>query len=593
MYQMLKALLRGLRKPPQQPRLNQPPDESRSPTHRAHGLPGGVSAATQVTTQEPTGPDSPNSLLWSPIPSGSTQEALFFSPDSSQDSIRNLLETFTSYDRCFPLREVSDWADGDVDVEELRRVFAGDGRFLLLSESGWGPELFLPKRTLFGWWVSFNKKLAIIGKSRLSSTNLTGSLNSLRFEGRWFNPPKGLLEYGERFGLVASAWSSGSFVFPLAQIGQHLPIPSARIVTANYFSDKFRETPPQPRHSQVIDNVFKTLEERESYVLSQRFGLHTGQPVTLEAVGTTLGVTRERVRQIQARGLRKLRHPVRTHQVYSACVDQVIRSRGSLLVESGSTEYRYWDLARAIIGIPIADLNVDNLAVIGASVPSDKPLGHTLPLFQGLDPEAVAQELDKRELDFLSAADIRRIAEAVVDCNFSGLNQQQRAYLALRSIGRPAHFSEIAETFNQQWPEHYGSEHNVHAVLSRCSSPEHESYGIVWIGLRGTFALKEWGYERPSKGLFDAVTDIVKDKYEQTDHKPVPFTVIAAEIGKYRQVVNPTSLVIAAQCNPDLQRVLKDSFVPRVPEQCSKEEMKLEELDRILRGLKEDLDQLP
>lgn len=60
-----------------------------------------------------------------------------------------------------------------------------------------------------------------------------------------------------------------------------------------------------------LDDVLSTLTEREAKVLTLRFGLDEGQPKTLEEVGKVFGVTRERIRQIEAKALRKLKHPSR------------------------------------------------------------------------------------------------------------------------------------------------------------------------------------------------------------------------------------------------------------------------------------------
>jgi len=60
-----------------------------------------------------------------------------------------------------------------------------------------------------------------------------------------------------------------------------------------------------------IDEVLDTLSEREGRVLECRFGLHGKKPMTLEQVGKVFGVTRERIRQIEAKALRKLKHPSR------------------------------------------------------------------------------------------------------------------------------------------------------------------------------------------------------------------------------------------------------------------------------------------
>ena len=65
---------------------------------------------------------------------------------------------------------------------------------------------------------------------------------------------------------------------------------------------------------QLVD-VLGTLTEREQKVLKLRFGLEDGRARTLEEVGKTFDVTRERIRQIEAKALRKLRHPTRSKKL--------------------------------------------------------------------------------------------------------------------------------------------------------------------------------------------------------------------------------------------------------------------------------------
>ena len=64
-----------------------------------------------------------------------------------------------------------------------------------------------------------------------------------------------------------------------------------------------------------IQDVLDTLTDRESRVLQLRFGLQDGRSRTLEEVGREFGVTRERIRQIEAKALRKLRHPTRSRKL--------------------------------------------------------------------------------------------------------------------------------------------------------------------------------------------------------------------------------------------------------------------------------------
>ena len=62
-------------------------------------------------------------------------------------------------------------------------------------------------------------------------------------------------------------------------------------------------------------SILDTLTPREEMVLRLRYGIDDGHPRTLEEVGKEFGVTRERIRQIEAKALRKLRHPSRSKKL--------------------------------------------------------------------------------------------------------------------------------------------------------------------------------------------------------------------------------------------------------------------------------------
>ena len=64
-----------------------------------------------------------------------------------------------------------------------------------------------------------------------------------------------------------------------------------------------------------VGDVLDSISQREKRVLELRFGLEDGRSRTLEEVGREFGVTRERIRQIEAKALRKLRHPTRSKKL--------------------------------------------------------------------------------------------------------------------------------------------------------------------------------------------------------------------------------------------------------------------------------------
>ena len=91
----------------------------------------------------------------------------------------------------------------------------------------------------------------------------------------------------------------------------------------SYLGDFIKDdTMPEPDDAasaqllrEQLRTILKSLNHRERQVLEMRFGLKDGQSHTLEEVGQAFGVTRERIRQIEAKALRKLQHPIRARKL--------------------------------------------------------------------------------------------------------------------------------------------------------------------------------------------------------------------------------------------------------------------------------------
>ena len=87
----------------------------------------------------------------------------------------------------------------------------------------------------------------------------------------------------------------------------------------DFIEDKGAENPSEMTAYSLLKDRLKdvlgTLTEREQQVLNLRFGLADGYSRTLEEVGKQFNVTRERIRQIEAKALRKLRHPTRIRKL--------------------------------------------------------------------------------------------------------------------------------------------------------------------------------------------------------------------------------------------------------------------------------------
>ena len=87
----------------------------------------------------------------------------------------------------------------------------------------------------------------------------------------------------------------------------------------NFIENENSPTPAQTAYEKLlhekIEDLLQTLTPREARILRLRFGLQNGRSYTLEEVGKKFGLTRERIRQIEGRALRRLRHPRRSRQL--------------------------------------------------------------------------------------------------------------------------------------------------------------------------------------------------------------------------------------------------------------------------------------
>lgn len=98
-----------------------------------------------------------------------------------------------------------------------------------------------------------------------------------------------------------------------------MPIGEEDALLGDFIEDETSVTPSDAANYQLLrqrmNEIMASLSSREGRVLQLRFGLRSSRPHTLEEVGRKFGVTRERIRQIEANALRKLRHPRRAKKL--------------------------------------------------------------------------------------------------------------------------------------------------------------------------------------------------------------------------------------------------------------------------------------
>ena len=277
---------------------------------------------------------------------------------------------------------------------------------------------------------------------------------------------------------------------------------------------------------------------------------------TLQKIASERNCTRERVRQIEKIFWKSANNrEIKTNA--SIVILRFLISRNcSFLLHSNDPDIHYLKLLCKITGIQINDQKKLQATIIGfeESVLSNLTKSSNN---HRIEPKEIENDLSELIKMGISEQDREELHKRTHQYRLKRISATNRLYLTLKHINRPAHYSEICEIHNLLFPCHSSNEHSIHSYLHNIQGKR----GIVWIGIKGTFALTEWGYKKPEKSMYDLVADIVCQKYEETK-KPVPLAFIHTEVSKVRKLVNPKSITMAATLNPKLECVFKDRFKP-------------------------------
>ena len=514
------------------------------------------------------------------------------SPKVTEDTPAKLSRCLHDLAACphfFGPEEVRRYGDPGLSRGIVATALRSDPRFVVLASAENGGFVASTRRTLLNWLVHINKRLAAARVYRLTATRLH-RLALMRAKGTL---PAGfaqaVAEHSAQPALIASAATPGHFVFPLALCLSCLEssaIPSIDSVWEDPQAFWLDEGDVQGHTLEgVVDTILSSCSERTKLVVRRRHGLSGKESQTLVRIARALRLSRQRVSQIDVAFLGLFETRIaRKLPLVSAILSRVIQQNGSLFFPAEDRVLRF---AAKCVGLPyvkVPEMQSVLLAHTHGSVQSLKDAAISVAKKEQMDTEALAQTVDMRALPCLIESDLRSLCTAWQPVLLRKLTNVQKARIALREIGEPAHYSRVAEKWLRLFPDDAVTEHSVHAALQR---PENRGI-VVWVGRHGRYALADWGDERPSATLFESVTRIVRTMYARTG-KPVHRDVILAEMGRLRKIVNPNSVRMAADLNPDVVRLKGDFYVPREALGGHDEDTSADEIDRVLRDFAGDL----
>jgi hypothetical protein len=477
-----------------------------------------------------------------------------------------VLDYFGSFKRAFTLKEVFDFAGSEADPEIIERALLNDYRFVSLEEDGERDHYFIPRKSLLKWLLDLNLKLSFSKKRKLLSREIATLLSTLRTEGRWKRTPEGVLQIGSDLGLIGLTEKQDQFVFPLAHLLSFMPIAKSAIdALKEEISEKNEaKTVAEGLSEDCLQEWLSKFDERIRYIILARAGLLTPKKMTLGEIGRSLGLSRERIRQLENKFYKQHKFYPRAKKVAKpvavSLIKHIISRKGSLIFNLNSKEAGILRILSKCFNIPFREFSEAGIFILGSSLDLSlfcrlykKEMGIELNLIITLLDQAIASS--KLEEAFLTQEDLTILVQGIIGAIGIYSTREESVYLALKTIGRPAHYSEVTEVYCSLFPNKPITERAVHAILGR------GKFGIVWAGLKGIYALKEWGYERPSETLFDTVQEIVTDIFQKTG-RPVHINAILGEVSKKRKLINPSSVIMAATLNPKLKMIGSNLFLP-------------------------------
>lgn len=456
----------------------------------------------------------------------------------------------------FSVSDVSAYADlaaRDTDIERALRLQCASQSILPLDEQPCDSCRYLGLTPVENWWIESTLRWAKAGVDCLTPAQLAREM-ALAFDVQnWTLPPASLTTVGRQWAMMADGYTPGTCVFPWATVIRNNP----------KCRELFRSiiNPQGLSWESMIDEALSDLTNREADVVRSRSGFDTGRTVTLEQIGNQYGVTRERIRQVERKAYRKLRHPSRNHHLWRAFAAYFVQSGGSLITPDIAMTPRYKFLTERI------EMKITQLPELGLHIMADeseiapyRKVLRDIPNYLGIVLES-PRFAAMGALQFLSQHDGEQVSNAEQNYRVQH-TVKTRPYMlreALRTLGRAAHFSEIADICNQMFPENQTSAHNWHASLGR---PDAEAIGIVWIGRKGMYGLNEHGYSRPSSDLSEAVARIVATRFSET-RRPVTIDFVMFELSKQRRELKRNSIAMALSFSDRVDSVGRDEYVPK------------------------------
>jgi len=433
--------------------------------------------------------------------------------------------------------------------------------FLLNSEDHWHSWLFVYLRRILNSFIDINLGPSEIYTDLIPAAQMHNFIRmKIGKELKDIDIKKIINELSD-FGLIASA--NNAYSFPIQHLIKHIRRSKYEVeyslisdyIINNYKTEKKNLANFLNFAHECIISILKTLKPNEEKVLILRYGLEDREQLTLEEIGNQIGVTRERIRQIEVKTFHKLRHPTRLRKIKFLYYQLLIANRGCVLIARSVSPIHYNSIILLfhVLGVPFYDINEG--LIIGAEFLPRTCFDEEMLWHKDIKPSMVREKLNHLDCWWLGDKDEEWLLENLQKIINKKQNKAHRIYITMKNLGIPSHFSDITLKHNEIFPEYYNTERNIHAAL--CCYPSH----FIWTGKHGIYALPEWGFEKPKMSLFETCYEIIRKRYIETG-KPVEYSFVQSQIHKYRKLVNPNSIIFSCYYNSAIDITEDKKLIP-------------------------------
>jgi len=296
-------------------------------------------------------------------------------------------------------------------------------------------------------------------------------------------------------------------------------------------------------YQKICLNLLKDLPQRQKEVIFRRFGLKNGQRETLELIGESYGITRERVRQIERDGILNLKPKTEKYQKIFQHFQKYLKNRGGLkkeeilLKELGGENQKPQVYFLLTLGENLQRFGetedfyslwlIDQDSLKRAEEITDSLFQRLKKLGKSLTLKEISSFISLKKPVLISYLEISKKIQRNSEGLFGLLDWPEinprgvkdKAYIVFKKIGKPLHFAEVARLIEGSLVQ------TVHNELIK--DPR-----FVLVG-RGIYALEEWGYF-PGQ-VKDVILKILKE-----EGKPLTKEEILEKVRKQRLVKENT-----------------------------------------------------